>query len=86
MISNPLGVVKTRMLMQPTVSRKSVIDTGRDIVNKEGKKVLFTKGLCPSLIGVIHGSIQITIYEFMREKLITSQGKKEPVSKQEITF
>lgn len=77
-LSNPLSVVKTRMLMNPKPKRLSLIDTARAIVKSEGKKILFTKGLCPSLISVVHGSIQITIYEWIRQK-VTNNGENQPV-------
>jgi solute carrier family 25 (mitochondrial folate transporter), member 32 len=66
--TNPLWVVKTRMLStsaSKTGAYKSTLDGIRQIHKFEGFKG-FYRGLLPSFFGVAHGALQFTVYEELK--------------------
>ena len=80
-ISNPIWVVKTRMLSTPVShagAYSSVLQGVRRILAEEGVRGFYA-GLVPSLIGVTHGSLQFVAYEELRRKRsrqLTDRGQQ----------
>lgn len=69
-LSNPIWVVKTRLMVQSSKKRsstnyKGTIDAFRKIYKNEGLKVFYS-GLLPSLFGLIHVAIQFPVYEKLK--------------------
>ncbi|ODV96000.1 hypothetical protein PACTADRAFT_75189 [Pachysolen tannophilus NRRL Y-2460] len=74
-ITNPLWVLKTRILStsknQPG-AYQSILDGIRQIIATEGI-FGFWKGLIPSLFGVAQGSLQFSIYDTLKHKVVLTE-------------
>ena len=67
--TNPIWVIKTRMLSTPVTHEGayiSTVDGIRQIARSEGLPG-FYRGLVPSLFGVSHGALQFMAYEQMKK-------------------
>lgn len=83
MVTNPIWVIKTRMMSQ--VSRRSNANVVRppwhytstlDAVHKMYKNegfLSFYSGLTPALLGLTHVAVQFPLYEFLRRKFTGGQ-------------
>ncbi|AMD20734.1 HDL010Wp [Eremothecium sinecaudum] len=72
-LTNPIWVVKTRLMTQSSKSRHSTnysgtIDAFRKMYKTEGLKVFYL-GLVPSLFGLFHVAIQFPVYEKLKRLL-----------------
>jgi solute carrier family 25 folate transporter 32 len=70
-ITNPIWVVKTRMMTQSPshehgLKYKSTLDAFRTMFREEGLAT-FYKGLGPSYFGIAHVAVQFPLYEAMKE-------------------
>lgn len=68
MCTNPIWVIKTRMLSTSSThpgAYTSVVDGTRQILRSEGIRG-FYHGLLPSLFGVSHGALQFMAYEQLK--------------------
>ena len=79
--TNPIWVIKTRMLSRPSGhagAYTSMLDGARQIVRQEGFRG-FYRGLLPSLFGVSHGALQFMTYEQLKIYKSTSsvEGSKD---------
>lgn len=82
-ITNPIWVVKTRMMTQSPshehgVRYKSTIDAFAKMFREEGIST-FYKGLGPSFFGIAHVAVQFPLYEKMKE-LFGANGQDAHVS------
>lgn len=76
LISNPLNVVRTRMVVNHSGDRfGSVRDALHKITAKEGVKGLY-KGVFPSLLGVSHGAVQLLAYEKFKAAFRSYKGSE----------
>lgn len=88
MVTNPIWVIKTRLMSQ--VSRKSTsngarppwhyrstLDAARKMYRTEGF-LSFYSGLTPALLGLTHVAVQFPAYEFLKTKF-TGQGMGKSV-------
>jgi len=64
-LTNPLQVLRTRMVLSTEASTMGSIPLASFIVQREGWGALF-RGFAPNLIGVAHGTIQFSLYEAMK--------------------
>ncbi|EGR34485.1 mitochondrial carrier protein, putative [Ichthyophthirius multifiliis] len=74
-ITNPLWIVRTRLMVQHMHSNQNlytggVFDTLIKIYQQEGYQALF-KGLGSSFIGLTHVGIYFPVYEYLKEQLQT---------------
>lgn len=85
MISNPIWLIKTRMQLQlhskDTASAahkgyRSFSHAVRSIVAHEGPLALY-KGAVPALMLVSHGVVQFGVYEFIKSKVLRSDGASD---------
>ncbi len=79
MATNPLSVLRTRMVMQEGPASRSVLSVLRGLLREEGVRSLFTRGLVPSLLNVSHGAAQFIFYEHIKGVLRewkASNGRK----------
>lgn len=68
-IPTPVDVVKTRKQVDPTLTDKSFLETGRHIVKEEGFSALWA-GLGPTTFGyLLEGAIKFGIYEILKPAL-----------------
>eukprot|EP01087_Luapelamoeba_hula_P020116 TRINITY_DN6797_c0_g1_i1.p1 TRINITY_DN6797_c0_g1~~TRINITY_DN6797_c0_g1_i1.p1 ORF type:complete len:293 (-),score=19.61 TRINITY_DN6797_c0_g1_i1:199-1077(-) len=70
-LTNPIWVVKTRMQTQPyghKNSYTSFTNGMRRLWQEEGIRG-FYKGWAPAFLGVTHGAVQVTVYDWMRKAL-----------------
>lgn len=73
-LTNPLSVLRTRIVMSPvTLSPVSAL---RGVLRDGGVRALFTRGLGPSLCGVSHGAAQIIFYERIKTEVLRRRGRK----------
>ena len=80
LVSNPLNVVRTRMVVNHAGDRfASVGEALNKITAKEGIKGLY-KGVVPSLLGVSHGAIQLLAYEKFKAAFRAHKGADNLVS------
>lgn len=64
-LTNPLQVLRTRMVLNAQASSMGSLPLAWVIVQREGPSALF-RGFTPNLIGVTHGTIQFSLYELMK--------------------
>ncbi|AGO11765.1 AaceriADL009Wp [[Ashbya] aceris (nom. inval.)] len=69
-LTNPIWVVKTRLMIQSDVSQDSTnyrntLDAFRKMYQSEGLKVFYS-GLVPSLFGLFHVAIHFPVYEKLK--------------------
>jgi len=64
-LTNPLQVLRTRMVLCPQASSMGSVPLALGIVQREGFGALF-RGFSPNLIGVTHGTLQFSLYESMK--------------------
>jgi solute carrier family 25 folate transporter 32 len=78
MVTNPIWVIKTRMMSQASSSHhhynspwqyKSTLDAARQMYKNEGF-LTFYSGLAPALLGLTHVAVQFPLYELFK-RLIT---------------
>ncbi|KAI8925334.1 mitochondrial carrier domain-containing protein [Entophlyctis helioformis] len=81
LVTNPLWVVRTRIMTQPRIPAPdspyyytSVLNALSTIYRQEGWIALY-KGLGPSLVGVSHVAIQFPLYERLKIVLQDENGK-----------
>src|ERR1700759_2483654 len=75
--TNPIWVLKTRMLAQAGVNAppeaqtpwryKSTVDAARSMFRQEGIRVFYS-GLAPALLGLSHVAIQFPLYEYFKQR------------------
>jgi len=70
MVTNPLQVVRTRMVL--STSPCGMLALATSILHREGPAALF-KGFTPNMIGVSHGTLQLVLYETLKEKYQASK-------------
>jgi len=68
--TNPLQVLRTRMVLCPQASSMGSFPLALGIVQREGLGALF-RGFSPNLIGVTHGTMQFSLYEEMKVRYKT---------------
>lgn len=78
LLSNPLSVVRTRMVLRDARDKRltGVIGALKSITKEEGVRGLY-KGVFPSLLGVSHGAIQLLAYEKIKEGIRSWKNKDE---------
>lgn len=64
-LTNPLQVLRTRMVLCPQASSMGSFPLALAIAQREGLGALF-RGFSPNLIGVTHGTLQFSLYENMK--------------------
>jgi len=64
-LTNPLQVLRTRMVLCPHASSMGSVPLAITIAQREGVGALF-RGFSPNLIGVTHGTLQFSLYENMK--------------------
>jgi len=74
-LTNPLQVLRTRMVLCSQASTMGSVPLALGIVQKEGWCALF-RGLAPNLVGVTHGTIQFSLYEAMKARYRVYQGEE----------
>jgi len=74
LVSSPLSVVRTRLVMAEKNSASALAVLAR-VIRAEGVGALY-KGLAPSLLNVSHGSAQFVAYEFIKNKIRESKKKE----------
>ncbi|KAI5819995.1 mitochondrial carrier domain-containing protein [Pyronema omphalodes] len=82
-ITNPLWVIKTRMLSTAASTPgayPSMMQGFKMIYKSEGLRG-FMRGLVPSLVGVTHGSFQITFYEKLKDWRMRNLAEGEELTK-----
>lgn len=85
-ISNPLQVLRTRMVLSspsPSTSTSSTamapastISTAAAILQREGLGALF-RGFSPNLIGVTHGTVQMALYDQLKHRYKAFVGRED---------
>lgn len=76
LVTNPIWVVKTRLMSQNASSSwhyRGTIDAFRSMYRQEGLRVFYS-GLGPALLGLSHVAVQFPIYERLKLSLITNRG------------
>ncbi|SCU91331.1 LAMI_0E05468g1_1 [Lachancea mirantina] len=78
MLTNPIWVVKTRLMLQTHVNENSTtyrgtIDAFKKIYRTEGVRALYS-GLLPSLFGLVHVAIHFPVYEKLKVWLHCNTG------------
>eukprot|EP00128_Syssomonas_multiformis_P012893 Colp12_sorted_trinity150504_noHs@13727 len=84
--TNPLWVVKTRMMTQCATSDyhyHSTMDAFRKILKAEGVYGMY-KGLAPSLLGAVHVGIQFPLYEKLKVYFQECKGVSEELNQTDI--
>lgn len=78
LVTNPIWVVKTRLMTQSFESSawryKGTFDAIRTMYRTEGWKV-FYQGLGPSLLGLTHVAVQFPLYELFKSVLTGQESK-----------
>ncbi|KAF9438106.1 mitochondrial phosphate carrier protein [Entomortierella beljakovae] len=75
----PVDVVKTRIQLEPTVYRKGLVGTMKQIVKAEGSGALWT-GVGPTVLGyILQGGFKFGGYEFWKKTLIDYVGQESAV-------
>ena len=74
----PVAVVTTRQQTQPRGHRKSLISTGRDVVNSEDGVTGLWRGLKASLVLVANPAITYAAYQRFRELLFPGKANLQP--------
>ncbi|KAH8830859.1 mitochondrial carrier [Flagelloscypha sp. PMI_526] len=87
-ISNPIWVVQTAQAVhsmevpqadpanpQPIVKKPGIIETAKQLIAKEGIQALW-RGVGPALVLVINPIIQYTVFEQLKNFLITSRTRR----------
>jgi solute carrier family 25 folate transporter 32 len=78
--TNPIWVIKTRMMSQVSRSASksaraapwhynSTLDAARKMYKSEGMGAFYS-GLAPALLGLTHVAIQFPLYEYLKEKFV----------------
>ncbi|KAA1469887.1 mitochondrial carrier [Dentipellis sp. KUC8613] len=77
----PIDVVKTRIQIDPALSKHSLLSAGRKIVAKEGPSALLT-GFGPTAVGyLVQGGSKFAGYEFWKKQFVTIAGDQETAVK-----
>ncbi|THH08519.1 hypothetical protein EW145_g2669 [Phellinidium pouzarii] len=77
----PIDVVKTRIQVDPTLIRHSLLNAGRKIVAAEGPSALLT-GFGPTAVGYfIQGGGKFAGYEFWKKNFVSIAGDQETAVK-----
>lgn len=86
MITNPIWVIKTRLMSQAKhfaasenhgqVQYKSTFDAARTMFRNEGIRAFYS-GMGPALLGLTHVAIQFPAYEFFKRKFAERAGEAE---------
>jgi solute carrier family 25 phosphate transporter 3 len=75
--STAIDVVKTRIQVDPTLTRHGLFSGGRLIVAKEGPSALLT-GFGPTAVGYfIQGGAKFAGYELWKKQFVTLAGDKD---------
>jgi solute carrier family 25 (mitochondrial folate transporter), member 32 len=64
--TNPLWVVRTRMMLKEHMDSTTTLQYFKNIWAKEGVRGLY-RGLGPSLLGTLHVAIQLPVYEKLKQ-------------------
>lgn len=73
LVTNPVWVLKTRIMGAEGPRRLSIAGTCRDIVRHEGWRGL-ARGLAPSVLGVSQGAIYFMVYDTMKQRRLASRN------------
>jgi len=77
----PIDVVKTRIQIDPSLARNSMLTAGRKIVAAEGTRGLLT-GFGPTAVGyLVQGGAKFAGYEFWKKKFVQLAGSQEEAVK-----
>merc|ERR1712106_212693 len=71
-VSNPLQVLRTRMVLSTGHHHTSLTT----ILQREGPGALF-RGFSPNLIGVTHGTVQMALYDQLKQRYKIMAGREE---------
>jgi solute carrier family 25 (mitochondrial folate transporter), member 32 len=92
MLTNPIWVIKTRLMSQvglhaPAEARppwhyRSTLDAAVKMYQREGLSVFYS-GLGPALLGLSHVAIQFPLYEYLKEKFTGLQMGENSLSHEE---
>jgi len=73
----PIDVVKTRIQIDPSLARNSMLTAGRKIVAAEGTRGLLT-GFGPTAVGyLVQGGAKFAGYEFWKKKFVQLAAHKK---------
>lgn len=73
----PIDVVKTRIQIDPALSKNSMLTAGRKIVAAEGMGGLLT-GFGPTAVGyLVQGGAKFAGYEYWKKVLVEMSGSQE---------
>ncbi|KAL7412454.1 mitochondrial carrier domain-containing protein [Mrakia frigida] len=73
----PIDVIKTRIQIDPALSRKSMLQAGRSIIAAEGAGGLLT-GFGPTAVGyLVQGGAKFAGYEFWKKQGVELAGSQE---------
>lgn len=73
----PIDVIKTRIQIDPALSRNYMYTAGRKIIAAEGPGGLLT-GFAPTAVGyLVQGGAKFAGYEFWKKKFVEMAGSKE---------
>lgn len=78
-ITNPIWVIKTRMIStakDEPGAYKSMVHGIKQIFKDEGF-IGFYRGLTPALLNVSQGAVQLSLYDIIKQRLITDNKEKE---------
>ncbi len=78
-LTNPIWLVNTRMTTAQASDKKSLLNTIRDIYNKEGF-MSFYKGVLPNMLLVVNPVINFVIYELLRKVLVKKSFSQNTLS------
>ncbi|GHJ88831.1 hypothetical protein NliqN6_5233 [Naganishia liquefaciens] len=77
----PIDVVKTRIQIDPSLARNSLLSAGRKIIAAEGPRGLLT-GFAPTSYGyLLQGGAKFAGYEFWKKQLVEVAGSQEEAVK-----
>ena len=68
-LTNPIWFLNTRMSVAKAGDKKGIIETAREIYNREGLSA-FYKGVLPNMILVLNPIINFVIYENLKKWLL----------------
>lgn len=80
-LSNPLQVLRTRMVL--SAQSCTTTATATTILQREGLGA-FVRGFSPNLVGVTHGTIQISLYDHFKKRYKEVVGRDELLSREHV--
>lgn len=77
-LTNPLWVIKTRMMSKANSDLTSM-KVLRDLIKNDGVQGLW-KGLVPALVGVSQGALHFTCYDTLKHKLVLKNRDSDEIT------